>query len=238
MTTGTLYLLPVPLGATPAEAVIPAPTLDTARQLQHFVVENAKTARAMLKLMQHPIPLRELDLQELNEHTPADAVSALLAPLRAGKDLGLMSEAGCPAVADPGSLLVALAHAEGIRVAPLVGPSSLLLALMASGLNGQNFAFHGYLPAREPERSQTLRHLEATSRKSGGVQLFIETPYRNAALFDSILACGHPASRLCIAMALTTTDEWICTRSLAQWKAAARPAFDKQPTVFLLQASR
>ena len=147
-----------------------------------------------------------------------------------------MSEAGCPAVADPGSLLVAQAHAEGIRVVPLVGPSSLLLALMASGLNGQNFSFHGYLPAREPERSQALRSLENASRKSGGVQLFIETPYRNGALFDSALAACQPGTRLCVAMALTTADETIRTRTIGDWRRAGRPAFEKQPTVFLLQA--
>jgi 16S rRNA (cytidine1402-2'-O)-methyltransferase len=233
---GTLYLLPVPLGETPAAAVSPGPTLETTCRLRHFVVENAKTARAMLKLMGHPVPLRELDLQELNEHTPAQSVAALLEPLRQGNDLGLMSEAGCPAVADPGSLLVAQAHAEGIRVVPLVGPSSLLLALMASGLNGQNFAFHGYLPAREPERSQALRNLESTSRKTGGVQLFIETPYRNGALFDSVLAACQPGSRLCVAVALTTAEESVRTRTVSEWRRHARPPFDKQPAVFLLQA--
>lgn len=236
MNSGTLYLLPVPLGETAPEAVIPVPTLEIARRLTHFVVENAKTARAVLKVMNHPVPLRELDLQELNEHTPAQAVAALLEPARQGHDLGLMSEAGCPAVADPGSLLVAQAHAEGIRVAPLVGPSSLLLALMASGLNGQNFAFHGYLPAREPERSQALRQLEGTSRKSGGVQLFIETPYRNGALFDSLLAACQPGSRLCVAVALTTADEAVRTCTVGEWRRSPRPPFDKQPAVFLLQA--
>lgn len=236
MTAGRLVLIPAPLGETPVSAVLPPDVLPVVRGIRHFVVENAKTARAFLKRYGHPLPLRELDLQELNEHTPAAAVGALLEPARRGETLGLMSEAGCPAVADPGSLLVAQAHDEGIAVHPLVGPSSLLLALMASGLNGQRFAFHGYLPARDPERSQALRALEAESRRSGAVQLFIETPYRNLALFDAALQCCHPRTRLCLAGGLTTAQEWIATKSVGTWKTTARPPIDRLPTVFLLQS--
>lgn len=233
---GRLLLIPAPLGDAAIPATIPAEVLAAVRGLRHFVVENAKTARAVLKLYEHPVPLRELDLQELNEHTPAAQVSALLDPARRGEAVGLMSEAGCPAVADPGSQLVAIAHAENIPVLPLVGPSSLLLALMGSGLNGQRFAFHGYLPAREPERSQVLRGLEAESRKTGGVHLFIETPYRNLAMFDAVLQCCQPHTRLCVASGLTTAGQWITTRTVGDWKRAAPPPIDRQPTVFLLQA--
>lgn len=235
-TPGRLLLIPVPLGDAPVSAVIAPDVLAMVRGLRHFVVENAKTARAVLKLYEHPVPLRELDLQELNEHTPATQVSALLEPARRGEALGLMSEAGCPAVADPGSQLVAIAHAEGIAVQPLVGPSSLLLALMASGLNGQRFAFHGYLPAREPDRGQALRGLETESKRTGGVQLFIETPYRNLAMFEAALQSCQPRTRLCVASGLTTPCEWVATRSISEWKSAGRPPIDRQPTVFLLQA--
>lgn len=235
-TSGRLLLIPVPLGDAPVSTVIAPDVLAMVRSLRHFVVENAKTARAVLKLYEHPVPLRELDLQELNEHTPATQVSALLEPARRGEVLGLMSEAGCPAVADPGSQLVAIAHAEGIPVQPLVGPSSLLLALMASGLNGQRFAFHGYLPAREPDRGQALRGLEAESKRTSGVQLFIETPYRNLAMFEAALQSCQPRTRLCVASVLTTHGEWVATRSISEWKSVARPPIDRQPTVFLLQA--
>lgn len=235
-TSGRLLLIPVPLGESAVSAVIAPDVLAAVRGLRHFVVENAKTARAVLKLYAHPVPLRELDLQELNEHTPATQVGALLEPARRGETVGLMSEAGCPAVADPGSQLVAIAHAEGIPVQPLVGPSSLLLALMGSGLNGQRFTFHGYLPARDPDRGQALRGLEAESKRTGGVQLFIETPYRNLAMFDAVLQSCHPRTRLCLASGLTTAGEWIATRPVGEWKIAARPPIDRQPTVFLLQA--
>lgn len=156
---GTLFLIPVPLGPTAPEESLPASVLATIRPLGHFVVEQAKTARAFLKAVGTNKPLQELLLEELNEHTKADALERLLTPLRAGQDVGLLSEAGCPAVADPGANLVALAQKEGIRVVPLIGPSSLLLALMASGLNGQRFAFQGYLPAKEAERTKALRDL-------------------------------------------------------------------------------
>ena len=179
MTSGTLYLIPVPLGHISPEASLPAPVLAQIRRLSHFVVENAKSARAFLKAAGTEQPLQALQLEELNEHTRPDALDRLLAPLRAGHDLGLLSEAGCPAVADPGANLVALAQNEGIRVAPLIGPSSLLLALMASGLNGQRFAFQGYLPAKDAERAKALREIEIESRKRGQTQIFIETPYRN-----------------------------------------------------------
>ena len=228
---GTLYLIPVPLGPTAPQDSLPANVLATVRPLTYFVVEQAKTARAFLKAAGTDTPL-----QELNEHTKAEALDRLLAPLRSGHDVGLLSEAGCPAVADPGANLVALAQQENIRVVPLIGPSSLLLALMASGLNGQRFAFLGYLPAKEAERTKALRDLESDSRKHKQTQLFIETPYRNKAMFDGILQTCSPTTRLTVATDLTLPSESVVTLTIAQWKKKTPPEIERRPTVFLLLA--
>ncbi|MGE5493362.1 MAG: SAM-dependent methyltransferase [Actinomycetota bacterium] len=236
MNTGTLYLIPVPLGPGAPDAVLPPPVLEFIRPLAHFVVENAKSARAFLKAVGTTLPLQELQLQELNEHTRGDALEGLLQPLLAGKDVGLISEAGCPAVADPGADLVALAQRKGIRVAPMVGPSSILLALMASGLNGQRFAFHGYLPAKEPERQKSLQNLEADSRKHKQTQIFIETPYRNRQMLEGLLKACQPSTRITIATDLTLPGESIVTRTVAQWKKETPPDIERRPTVFLLLA--
>jgi 16S rRNA (cytidine1402-2'-O)-methyltransferase len=233
---GTLYLIPVPLGPTAPQDSLPANVLATVRPLTYFVVEQAKTARAFLKAAGTDTPLQELQLEELNEHTKADALDRLLAPLRSGHDVGLLSEAGCPAVADPGANLVALAQQENIRVVPLIGPSSLLLALMASGLNGQRFAFLGYLPAKEAERTKALRDLESDSRKHKQTQLFIETPYRNKAMFDGILQTCSPTTRLTVATDLTLPSESVVTLTIAQWKKKTPPEIERRPTVFLLLA--
>lgn len=234
--SGTLWLLPVALGDTPWQDYLPAATRETACRLTHFVAENAKSARAELKRIGHPLPLRELTIEQLPEKpTPAD-IERLLSPLQAGHDIGLMSEAGCPAVADPGALLVRRAHELGLAVRPLVGPSSLLLALMASGLDGQRFAFHGYLPAREPERGSRIAELENESARLRQTQIFIETPYRNNALFSALLRACRPKTRLCVATDLTLSSEQIATRRIADWKAAPPPDLDKRPTVFLLLA--
>lgn len=233
---GTLWLLPVSLGDTPWDRYLPPVSRDTACELTRFVVENAKTARAELKRIGHPVTLREIAIEQLPERpTPAE-IDHLLAPLLAGHDLGLMSEAGCPAVADPGALLVRRAHELGLTVKPMVGPSSLLLALMASGLDGQRFAFHGYLPARDPERSNRLTELENESSRLRQTQLFIETPYRNQVLFNTLLKVCRPATRLCLASDLTLVGEQIATYPIADWKAAPAPDLDKRPTVFLLLA--
>lgn len=234
--TGTLWLLPVALGDTPWDYCLPAATREVACRLTHFVAENAKTARAELKRLGHPLPLRELAIEQLPETPTATDVERLLAPLRAGSDLGLMSEAGCPAVADPGALLVRRAHELGLSVKPLVGPSSLLLALMASGLEGQRFAFHGYLPARDPERSRRITELQQESARQKQTQIFIETPYRNHALFAALLLNCRPATRVCLATDLTLASEQITTRRIADWKAVSPPDLDKRPTVFLLLA--
>jgi len=218
MASGTLYLIPVPLGPVSPEACLPPDTLVVARRLDHFVVERAKTARAHLKAMGHPQPLQSLQLAELNEHTPPTAISPLLAPLKAGHDVGLLSEAGCPAVADPGAALVMAAHRAGIAVVPLIGPSSILLALMASGLGGQRFAFHGYLPAKEPERSQAIRELEKAARRDKATQLFIETPYRSAALLDALATALSPETLVSVGADLSLPSQLIQTRNAKDWR--------------------
>jgi 16S rRNA (cytidine1402-2'-O)-methyltransferase len=227
MSAGTLYLIPVPLGPVEPAFCLPPATLAVARRLDHFVVERAKTARAHLKAMAHPLPLQQLVMMELNEHTPARELEALLAPLLAGKDLGLLSEAGCPAVADPGANLVAAAHRRGLRVVPLIGPSAILLTLMASGLGGQHFAFHGYLPAKEPERAQAIRALETQSRKHHATQLFIETPYRAAALLDALATTLAPSTRVCAGVDLSLPGESVRTLSAAAWRGKAEELKDR-----------
>jgi len=236
MSTGSLYLIPVSLGPASTGLTTPADVAARACSLTYFVVENAKTARAELKRLDHPAPLRELDIRELPEKPGSADLDTLLAPLLAGRDAGLMSEAGCPAVADPGALLVRRAHEKGVKVVPLVGPSSLLLGLMASGLNGQSFAFHGYLPVDEEARKRRIRELEAESARHSRTQLFIETPYRNDRMFEALKNTCGPETRLCIARDLTTDDEWIATRRIADWKKTAAPELSKRPTVFLLLA--
>jgi 16S rRNA (cytidine1402-2'-O)-methyltransferase len=232
--SGTLFLLPTRLGDSAWSDVLPAATRETACRLKYFVVENAKSARAALKWLGHPGALRELVIDELPEApAPAD-LDRLLLPLQAGQDVGVLSEAGCPGVADPGALLVRRAHEKDIAVRPLVGPSSLLLALMASGLDGQRFAFHGYLPQREPERSKRILELERESRQKRQTQIFIETPYRNGALLEALLAACPPGTRLCLATDLTLASESVLTRTIADWRRAARADFSKRPTVFLL----
>lgn len=218
---GTLYLIPVPLGPVAPDTCLPPDTLAVARRLDHFVVERAKTARAHLKAMGHPLPLQSIAMQELNEHTPTSAIADLLAPLVAGHDLGLLSEAGCPAVADPGANLVRAAHAAGITVVPLVGPSSILLALMASGLGGQRFAFHGYLPAKEPERSRSIQALEKAARRDQATQLFIETPYRAAALLDALAATLSPAMLVSVGADLGLPGQFIRTQRAQDWRGCS-----------------
>jgi 16S rRNA (cytidine1402-2'-O)-methyltransferase len=229
-----LYAIPATLGGEPG-AALPAPALEIVRSIKDFVAENPKTARAFLSMVGMPRALREVAIATLDAHTPPDAVAKMLAPLREGRSLGLLSEAGCPAIADPGAQLVEAAHREGFRVAPLVGPSSILLALMASGLEGQRFAFRGYLPRDKPQREQRIRELERRSRAERETEIFIETPYRNDALVSALLATCSAATRLCIASDLTLATESIRTRSVAEWrKSPPRPG--KRPTVFLLQA--
>lgn len=234
MTAGTLYLLPCTLGNTPIQQVLPQYVIDIARQLTHYVVEHPKTARQFLALLKHEQPIQSLHFATLNQHTAANELAGLLAPLLAGHDVGIISEAGCPGIADPGADLVNLAHRKGIRVVPMVGPSSILLALMASGLNGQRFAFHGYLPIAEAERRKVLAKLETESIQLKQTQLFIETPYRNDKMFGALLAHCRPQTLLCIATDLTLPSEHILTRTIGQWQSQPKPLLDKRPSIFLL----
>lgn len=236
MNKGVLYLIPVPLGQTTVAEVLPEPVQNCAKHLKHFIAENAKSARAFLKALPSDTPLQEIEIRELNEHTPQKALPELLAPLMAGIDVGLISEAGCPAVADPGAYLVALAHDEGIQVQPMIGPSSILLALMGSGLSGQNFAFHGYLPAKDDQRKNKLRELEKDSRQDHRTQIFIETPYRNRQMLETLLNTCTPSTRICVATDLTLSSESIMTRIPDEWRRHGIPDIDRRPTVFLLQA--
>ena len=228
----SLYAIPTPFGGPPSES-LPGPALQIIRDLRDFVAENAKTARAFLAAVGMPCPLRELRIEVLDEHTPPESVRALLAPLREGRSLGLLSEAGCPAIADPGAILVAAAHREGYRVTPLIGPSSIVLALMASGLEGQRFAFWGYLPRDKDAREEKLRELERRSREDGATQIFIETPYRTDAMIASLLRACSPETQLCIASELSLPQESIRTQSIADWRSQ-RPSIGRRPTVFML----
>ncbi|MBI3222230.1 MAG: SAM-dependent methyltransferase [Nitrosomonadales bacterium] len=232
--TGTLYLIPCTLGDTPAAQVLPQHVIEVARKLSHFVVEQPKTARQFLSSLKPEQPIQSLHIATLNEHSDRKELPELLAPLLAGNDVGIISEAGCPGIADPGAALVDLAHRKGIRVTPLVGPSSILLALMASGLNGQCFAFHGYLPIDETERNQTITALETESAKRNQTQLFIETPYRNERMLHALLARCRPQTLLCVATDLTLPNERIQTRSISQWKSIPDQSFNKHPSLFLL----
>jgi len=214
---------------------LPASVLERVRTLESFVVENEKSARAFLSAVEMPRPLQELSLATLDEHTPPNEISSLLKPLREGRSLGLLSEAGCPAIADPGAALIEAAHREGFRVVPLIGPSSLILALMASGLEGQRFAFCGYLPREKADRAKRIRELEMRSRRERETEIFIETPYRNDALFASLLESCSERTRLCVAVDLTLSSESIQTKSIHEWKTAP-PRIGKRPAVFLLYA--
>lgn len=237
-TTGTLYLIPCTLGDTPAEQVLPQHVINVARSLQYYVVEQLKTARQFLSALKHEQPIQSLHFETLNEHTAPAELSALLSPLLAGHDVGIISEAGCPGIADPGAALVELAHKNGIRVIPLVGPSSILLALMASGMNGQCFAFHGYLPINDADRSKAIAQLEAESASRRQTQLFIETPYRNDKLFQALLAKCQPRTLLCVATDVSLASEQIQTRTIQQWKSQPAPQLNKRPSLFLLLANK
>ena len=232
--SGTLYLIPCTLGDTPAEQVLPQHVIDVARKMKNFIVEQPKTARKFLSSLKPEHPIQALQFSTLNEHTDHSELASMLAPLAAGDDVGIISEAGCPGIADPGAELVLLAHRKGFRVVPLVGPSSILLALMASGLNGQRFAFHGYLPIAEPERSKAIAALESESAKRNQTQLFIETPYRNDKLFSALIALCRPQTLLCVATDISLPTEQILTNSIAKWKSQPFPCLSKRPSMFLL----
>lgn len=234
---GTLYFIPVTMGADNINEVLPPDVVSLARSLDEFIVENEKTARHFLGSIKHKKPIREITLKSLNKRTDKKDIPRLLATLIKGKDVGLISEAGCPGIADPGAKLAALAHQKGIRVAPLVGPSSILLSLMASGLNGQRFTFLGYIAVNKASRVKTLKTIEHKSKTQNETQIFIETPFRNQHLLEDILSTCDNKTELCVACNISLPDEYIATKSISAWKQVELPDLHKKPTVFLLLSS-
>ena len=229
--------MPVTLGGEDVAAVLPQSAREILAGLDYFIVENEKTARHFLKLLPHPKAIRELTLKLFDKDSSPERALSLLQPLLAGRSAAVLSEAGCPAIADPGARLVEAAHRARIRVAPHVGPSALLLALMASGFNGQRFAFHGYLPVDAAARASKIRELEQRSKREDATQIFIETPYRNDVMLQALMEHGADPTLLCVAADLTQPDEFIATRTIAAWRKKL-PALNKRPAVFLLYCKR
>jgi len=228
-----LFLIPVTLGETNHRRVLPEYNREIVSQIRHFIVENVRTARRFLKKCNPSIVIDELQFYELNKHTSPEQISGYLAPLARGESVGLISESGCPAVADPGADIVAIAQQNNFQIVPLVGPSSLLLALMASGFNGQSFAFHGYLPVDAASRAERIRMLESRIYSEHQTQLFIETPYRNNKMMKDIIRVCKPTTKLCVAANITCDDEFIRTRPVKEWTGCI-PDLNKKPTLFLL----
>ena len=228
-----LYLLPVTLGDTPLRNVLPSYNSDVIGGIRHFIVENVRTARRFLRQVDPQFDIDGSCFYELNKHTSPQDISTFLQPLYDGKPMGVISEAGCPAVADPGADVVAIAQRKGIKVVPLVGPSSIILSVMASGFNGQSFAFHGYLPIKPDERTRKLRQLEQRIYNENETQLFIETPYRNGKMIEDILKTCRPQTKLCVAANLTCSDEFVQTRTIKEWRGKV-PEQSKIPCIFLL----
>lgn len=242
--TATIYLVPVGMSDAPLSAVLPSGNVNIVRQLKYFIVENIREARRFLKRLDPGIDISSLTFFELNRHTDYSMVSGFLTPLRQGADMGVMSDAGCPAVADPGALVVSIAQEEGFRVKPLVGPSSILMAVMASGFNGQGFAFHGYLPIEDAEKSDAIKKYENESRRNAMTQIFIETPYRNTKLLKFLIDHLSESTLLCVACDLTDPErEFVKTLPPSGWRAlmeanSPEVAIDKRPAVFLIYAGR
>lgn len=230
---GSLYLIPVTLGETSIEQVLPTYNKEIILSIKHFIVENIRSARRFLKKTDNSIDIDELTFYELNKHTKAEQIENYLQPITGGNNIGIISEAGCPAIADPGADIVAIAQRKGYKVVPLVGPSSILMALMASGFNGQSFAFQGYLPVDSNERIKQIKHFEQRIYKEHQTQIFIETPYRNLKLAEDFIKNCTPATKLCIAMNITCEDEFIKTMPVKNW-AKNLPDMDKKPCIFLI----
>jgi len=230
---GFLYLIPTPLGESSFERILPAYNAEIISALRFFIVENIRSARRFLKKINPAINIDELTFFELNKHTKADEIAGFLAPISAGNDVGVLSEAGCPAIADPGADVVAIAQTKNYQVVPLVGASSILLSLMASGFNGQSFAFVGYLPVQPQERAKALKKLESRAYSEKQTQIFIETPYRNMKILEDILTVCQPNTRLCIAADITLETEFIKTKTVKDWKKNL-PDLNKRPCVFLV----
>lgn len=231
-----LYLIPVTLGDSPLQQVLPAHNKEVILGIKHFIVEEVRTARRFLKQVDRSINIDELTFCPMGKHADAALFSKYLEPLRKGESIGVISEAGCPAVADPGADVVAIAQREGLKVVPLVGPSSILLAVMGSGFNGQSFAFHGYLPISTAERAKRIKQLESRSATEHQTQLFIETPYRNHKMIADLLATCNPRTRLCIASGLTTEQEFLRSKTIKEWKQTPPPDLNKIPTIFAIYA--
>ncbi|WP_214073324.1 SAM-dependent methyltransferase [Mucilaginibacter sp. dw_454] len=236
MPLGTLFLIPVPLAEDAAAKTFTPYLVDTINHIKEYIVENEKTARRFLKEAGLKTPQSELVMHDYGKHNRTNSLKPFFVGLQSGKDVGLMSEAGCPGIADPGADIVAEAHKRGIKVVPLVGPNSILLALMASGFNGQSFAFQGYLPIDKADRSKRIRELEGLSDRLNQTQIFIETPFRNNPLLEEILKTGDNKTKLCIASNLTSADEFVQTKTIAEWRTQV-PDLHKKPTIFLLSRS-
>lgn len=231
MPSGTLYLIPVPISETDLSLVVPNYNSELVNSLTYFIAEDAKNARRFLKQCNYA-DISKAEIAELNEHTKSNSVSELIKPLIEGKNVGLLSDAGCPGIADPGADVVKLAHQKNIVVKPLIGPSSIVLSIMASGFNGQNFAFVGYLPIEKPQRSKRIKELESLALKSNQAQFFIETPYRNGQLFDDLIQTLKPETLLFIGINLTSSTEKLLSKSVKMWRQAPKPDFHKIPVVF------
>lgn len=228
-----LYLLPVTLGDTPVEKVLPSYNKEIISGIRHFIVEDIRSARRFLKKVDREIDIDALTFYPLNKHTSPEDISGYLKPLVGGASMGVISEAGCPAVADPGADVVAIAQRKGYKVVPLVGPSSILMSVMGSGFNGQSFAFHGYLPIDASQRTNAIKKLEGRIYSENQTQLFIETPYRNNKLAEELIRTCRPSTKLCIASNITCEDEYIHTRPVKEW-AGKVPDLSKKPTIFLI----
>lgn len=232
---GKIYLVPITLGDSACEMVIPQEVIQSTIKLRHFIVENIRTTRRFLRKLDNSFPIDSTQFFELNKHSKTQQIETFLQAINDGFNVGVMSEAGVPGVADPGAIVVEYAHQNNIQVIPWVGPSSILLAVMGSGLNGQNFAFNGYIPVKGPERIKKIKALENRSRNENQSQLFIETPYRNSHLFDDILKTCSPETKLCIAVDITLETEYIKTKPIKIWKNS-KPEINKRPAIFIIQA--
>ncbi|MEX0719894.1 MAG: SAM-dependent methyltransferase [Balneolaceae bacterium] len=231
---GTLYLIPTTLGKTPENNTLPEYTLSILRKLDSLVVENIRTSVKFLQWVGDTIPDYKIDFYQLNKNTPEHEVFSFLKPLKAGKNVGVLSEAGAPAVADPGAKLVKMAHQNGIKVVPLVGPSSILLALMAAGFNGQEFAFHGYLPIDQKKRKGMINQLDGESRRHDRTQIFMEAPYRNNELLKDVISTCPAETWVCVAVDITLPDEQIISKQVSDWKSSPLPNLHKRPAIFLI----
>ena len=229
-----LYLIPVTLGETEINQVLPSYNHDIVVGIKHFIVENIRSARRFLKKVEKSIDIDTLTFYELNRHTDRKFIGEYLNPLKKGETVGIISEAGCPAIADPGADVVAIAQQRGYKVVPLVGPSSIIMSVMGSGFNGQSFAFNGYLPVEVPQRIKALKKLEQKVQNENQTQLFIETPYRNAKMIETILGALNPKTKLCIAAGITCAEEYIKTRTVADWKKEKIPELGKIPAIFVI----